>query len=80
MVVYSAAKRPLLVRVIICEPQHQVEIKMGHSLSTIDYKIVLIRFLSLIKAPITSEVQKPKRENKTLLSTPQLCQLDLQRF
>lgn len=45
MFVFSAAKRPLLARVIICEPQRQVQIKMGHSLATLDYKIALIWFL-----------------------------------
>lgn len=29
---YSTARRPLLAKVIICEPQHQVHTKMDHSI------------------------------------------------
>lgn len=36
------AKCPLLARVIIYEPQHEISTKMGRSLPTLDYKNILI--------------------------------------
>lgn len=41
----SKAKCPLLARVIIYEPQHEINTEMGHSLPTLDYKNILIGIL-----------------------------------